>query len=371
MHKLLLLQALRAVAAALVVFSHALQTYSEKITPTQWVQLEWGAGFGVQVFFIISGFIIYRTTVNQPPGPCSVVRFLSRRVVRIAPVYWLATLIYALKLILQGNPPGWLAMGESLLFIPYRNPDEAGMMRPVLGVGWSLNYEMFFYLLLGLALMLPKAARFTAVSMMLLGFMLLGQSRTGGADSGYWLLATHWLGYFLLGMCIAMAESRLHAHLPALRGSVVLIAVGLLVGCFLLLSNRLTLTPAQGHLLSASLGTLAVLLCVTARSGRAQNRHVRFVQRWLVNAGDGSYSTYLFHSFALGPVARVLAKLHITPPPLLFAAAMVLLCSLLGYVIYRLFELRVTGVLNAQLARRLPQAAPLTAEPALSVTKPR
>lgn len=272
MHKLLLLQALRAVAAALVVFSHALQTYSEKILHTDLTQWEWGAGFGVQVFLIISGFIIYRTTINQAPGPYSTARFLSRRIVRIAPVYWLATGIYALKLIAQSNPPGWLAFSESLFFIPFRNPAENDMIRPVLGVGWSLNYEMFFYVVLAFALLLPKQARFAAVTTLMLGFMLLGQERMAAAESGLWLLATHWLGYFLLGMFIAMAESRLHAHLPALRGTVVLASVGLIVVTFLLLRNLVPMTDAQGHMVSATLGTLAVLLCVTARRKAVKTR---------------------------------------------------------------------------------------------------
>ncbi len=371
MHKLLMLQALRAVAAGLVVFSHALQTYSEKITHTDLTQLEWGAGFGVQVFFIISGFIIYRTSVSQLPGPQSVVRFLSRRLVRIAPIYWLATLIYALKLIAQSNPPGWLPLSESLLFIPYRNPNENDMMRPVLGVGWSLNYEMFFYLVLGAALMLPRQARFAAVTTLMLAFMWLGQTRTGAAEAGLWLLATHWLGYFLLGMFIAMAESRLHAYLPALHGTVVLGALATIVAAYLLIRNLLPMTDAQGHLVSATLGTQAVLLCVTARNSNSELPLSLLFQRCLVNAGDGSYSTYLFHSFVLGPVARILAKLSIMPPPLLFAAFMVLLCTLVGFIAFRVFESRLTLYLNHQVDRVLPRTFAQSGEADHEIAAPR
>ena len=371
MHKLLLLQALRAVAAGLVVFSHALQTYSGKILHTDLTQLEWGAGFGVQVFFIISGFIIYRTTIDQPPGLHSTARFLSRRIVRIAPVYWLATAIYALKLIAQSNPPSWLAFTESLFFIPFRNPAENDMMRPVLGVGWSLNYEMFFYVVLAAALLLPKQARFAAVTTLMLAFMLLGQTHVAGAEAGLWLLATHWLGYFLLGMFIAMAESRLHAHLPALRGTVVLSSVAAIVVTYLLTRNLLTMTDAQGHLVSGTLGTLAVMLCVTARPSRSTNPLSRQIQRWLVNAGDGSYSTYLFHSFVLGPAARILAKLHITPPPLLFAALMVIVCTIVGYIVFRLFESRMTLMLNRRIDRLLPKGAPHGGETDHKVAAPR
>lgn len=90
-----------------------------------------------------------------------------------------------------------------------------------------------------------------------------------------------------------------------------------------------------------------------------------------MNAGDGSYSTYLFHSFVLGPVARVLAKLHITPPALLFAAAMVVVCTLVGYAVFKVFESRVTLYLNRQLDQILPKTPPQGGEADHKVAAPR
>ncbi|MCE7063541.1 acyltransferase [Dyadobacter sp. CY343] len=122
------IQILRAIAALLVVFAHF-----EFIHPAV-------GGFGVDIFFIISGFIM-AYIVNKNPDA-----FLYRRLVRIIPIYWFMTL---LTLALYAVKPSWFrslivtpeAIIKSLLFIPYRLKGSG----PILSLGWTLVYEMFFY----------------------------------------------------------------------------------------------------------------------------------------------------------------------------------------------------------------------------------
>ncbi len=138
------IQALRAFAAVLVVTFH-----TGYIWPTGF-----GVGsFGVDVFFVISGYIMARICDTNPSY------FLRRRLIRIVPPYWVLTLlIFALAWKLprltgatRTTPKELL---DSLFFIPFIK--ETGIFRPVLFVGWSLNYEMFFYLAIAAALLLSR-----------------------------------------------------------------------------------------------------------------------------------------------------------------------------------------------------------------------
>ena len=104
---------------------------------------------GVDLFFVISGFIMYHTNRDRFGRGGAPTDFFVRRLIRIVPLYWLCTLavvllhfggLYANKVIT------WFSLGSSLLFLPDPNI--------VLGVGWTLNYEMYFYSIFAIWLLL-------------------------------------------------------------------------------------------------------------------------------------------------------------------------------------------------------------------------
>ena len=109
------LQALRAIAAAMVVFDHAVVTWYDKLAgtaaPATALHL---SAFGVKLFFCISGFIIFNSVWNLWAGWPSVKNFAVRRLIRIVPLYWCITLIYAGKLSLQGSSPTIVQLFQSL-----------------------------------------------------------------------------------------------------------------------------------------------------------------------------------------------------------------------------------------------------------------
>jgi exopolysaccharide production protein ExoZ len=136
------LQVLRGLAALAVVFYHTAFTISGSVhTDFQ----------AVSVFFVISGFIM--TYISR--DDCN--RFLANRLIRIVPLYWLCTLLPVASTWLKGSGRMWSDASletilESLFFVPYRN--SIGDVQPLLAVGWTLNLEMFFYLLFSIALMI-------------------------------------------------------------------------------------------------------------------------------------------------------------------------------------------------------------------------
>src|SRR5262249_47851617 len=137
---------LRALAALAVVYFH--------VTSDAGLQLPVNIGaHGVDVFFVISGFIIAYIGARSPDG------FLVRRLIRIVPFYWAATLVvFAVALlyphVMRTTQADFAQLVYSLLFIPRETP-YAGML-PTLILGWSLNYEMYFYVLFALSLLLAR-----------------------------------------------------------------------------------------------------------------------------------------------------------------------------------------------------------------------
>jgi exopolysaccharide production protein ExoZ len=164
-----IIQALRAIAALLVVSTHVETGFRENPNIAQpWVSQFGGlsgfGGIGVDIFFIISGFIMVYVGVPYFRRESSIKDFLLRRVLRIYPLYWLVSLLYIgaataktmLSLVagqsftesLDFDLQWHRLLGALTLFPSY---NEIGNIQPILGVGWTLSYEVFFYLVFALA----------------------------------------------------------------------------------------------------------------------------------------------------------------------------------------------------------------------------
>ncbi|AUF95914.1 peptidoglycan/LPS O-acetylase OafA/YrhL [Pseudomonas sp. BIGb0278] len=164
------LQALRAFAAWVVVCHHFMQIFFDfhASGPVGALLAERGA-VGVDIFFVISGLVIYLSTRDKDIVPS---QFLLNRALRIIPAYWFYTALMALLLFgasrwMPHQVFDWQHLLLSLLFIPAENPGGYGMY-PTLNVGWTLNFEMFFYLLFGLAFMVRRRLHLLLVTAALL-----------------------------------------------------------------------------------------------------------------------------------------------------------------------------------------------------------
>ncbi|MHB0776111.1 acyltransferase family protein [Halomonas sp. WWR20] len=158
---LISVQALRAFAAWLVVFHHFMQVFFDFEADRLMGHLLSTRGqVGVDIFFVISGFVIYVSTAGKHiPSR----KFLLNRIARVVPAYWLYTAITALIIYYAGDvmPVYGLSAKElvmSMLFLPSENPGGFGLY-PILPVGWSLNFEMLFYVIFALSLLVAERYR--------------------------------------------------------------------------------------------------------------------------------------------------------------------------------------------------------------------
>ncbi|MCI1710745.1 MAG: acyltransferase [Chiayiivirga sp.] len=137
------LQVLRAVAALSVVVFHAGRYVADRVPEAAW---RWGE-FGVDVFFVLSGCVMAWAT--RPGTPA--LAFFARRFARIAPMYWLATLVVAVALwqwpsLFHAAVLDPMHLAQSLAFLPHYSPGAPDQIWPLFVPGWTLNYEMYFYL---------------------------------------------------------------------------------------------------------------------------------------------------------------------------------------------------------------------------------
>jgi peptidoglycan/LPS O-acetylase OafA/YrhL len=167
---------MRAIAAWLVIADHALLELTHNRPEDSLTHVAWTLGsVGVYVFFVLSGFVMVHISWDRFAEAAAAPVFLRRRIVRIVPLYWLATLAalaYHRVSATHGANAGWSELVKSLAFIPYSN--EEGTWNPVLPQGWTLDYEMMFYAIFALGLLFPRRLALPLLALTLGAFVVVG-----------------------------------------------------------------------------------------------------------------------------------------------------------------------------------------------------
>ena len=288
------IQMLRAVAAWLVVVHHFDQLVLGFDSGTWTGRVLAGAGsFAVEIFFVISGFIMHASLKGGAP---SARRFAVRRIERIVPVYWLATAVFVLAsaaFLPAGSAYGAWNPGtffKSLLFIPHDHAGGIGRF-PVLTVGWSLNFEMFFYAALTAAIVVFRQRwMWPTVGLM---FLLPVAVRLSGMPAGS-LLGSRLLWLFAAGVVVGELWSRRQP--PGKQAWAVFHLLAVVAACVAYLAGSLAPHGSTVDLaLKMLLVTLLVWTALQCESSLPRSRWARLG----VSLGDSSYSTYLVHPIIL------------------------------------------------------------------------
>jgi exopolysaccharide production protein ExoZ len=300
------LQVLRGIAASLVVLHHFAGIYKDGIPGHSWIYAS-GLGnlgrCGVDIFFVISGFIMVYTT-GRKAGADDALIFIRRRILRIYPLYWIWTsVLLALWLggaveQLRHYSTGYLI--RSYLLIPAFN---GTYFEPLLQPGWTLSFEMLFYVVFSCGVLLKLRSGkilFLAAAFSLMALL----ARFLAPDSGMrYLLTNPIIVEFLFGVLIAEMLIRL----PAMRGNrFSRFLPGALVsgGAFALLCT--VKIPNADSMRFALYGIPAFFVVLgAAMLGPAA------APKFLVHLGDASYSIYLAHFFLAQAYASALKHLPI------------------------------------------------------------
>ena len=325
-------QILRGIAATLVVFHHSLEE-SRAISPSiapEWL-IRFGAS-GVDIFFVISGFIIYSVTYGrEPQNPEPAPLFLTKRFIRIFPLYWIC-LLATLALWFSGYFYRSLhfdahIFGCSVFLLP------GGKL--IIGVAWTLVYEMYFYYLFSITLYLRNAriAVVTTTAFICTG-LLLGNLLPEG-DLKYFFsdpIALEFcfglvLSYLIHCRVVDWAWLR-HLWLPGLI---------LLAGAAAFAENKGSTAGIAADVRYVAWGVPALL--VTASFIKMQFDK-SLLTRILRPIGDASYSLYLTHPTVMIVIA-FLIKLHILRAiayPIVLPLLFVVICIVFGLLTHFLIE---------------------------------
>jgi exopolysaccharide production protein ExoZ len=331
------IQYLRGFAACGVLLFHAAE------------RAGWSFGVGaagVDVFFVISGFIMWVVTCRRSPSPTE---FLVRRIQRIVPLYWGLTLLVAAVAVLVPsafpamNPsPGHVIL--SLLFVPHR--DAGGYIAPLIVPGWTLDYEMFFYLLFAAGLLAPAKARPWAMTLALVGLAAIRW--LGDTHNAVWSTLTNpLLLEFGAGLWLGKAWSE--RRLPGRAFGWTLLVAGLLAFAAVTVA-QIDVEPVR--VLVWGLPALALVAGAVSLEQAGPLPHW-----WPLRAlGDASYSVYLIHGLAVSAAARLLQIVGLEAPiPLFFASILAGLAA--GLAAYQLVEKPMMKLFRTGMPAKRPGPA--------------
>ena len=334
-HSLLSIQLLRALAALLVLVGHALHDSNFIVAKSGLVAHDvtfMSFGIGVDIFFVISGFIMLYTTAGKFGTSGAPRQFLLRRLLRIAPLYWLMTTalivgaFIAPKLL---NVPieGWRSIIESYLFIPGLRAN--GEVRPLLALGWTLNYEMFFYVFFACCLLFPLKRGLLLLTAFFICFVAAGALfKMPTTALAFW--SDSIIFEFLFGVAIAWMF-REGLRLSAVTAiAIFLLGTGLAIG----LGPLWGVEDVLPRFMAA--GIPAALIVFAAACGP------RLPATWfvapLVLIGDASYSLYLSHPFVIRPLRNLWLALPVQMPVWTYVVACCVAAILGAIALYWMVE---------------------------------
>ena len=334
------LHLLRVIAALGVVYFHT--------TSTAGLKLDWDVGSrGVDVFFVISGFIIAYIGTTKPD------QFFVRRLIRVVPFYWAATLfVFAMVMVLphmfRTTSASVPHLVSSLLFIPH---ESAGEMQPTLILGWSLNFEMFFYVLFAMALRIsPRWSPAICVGWIVAFVLVIHTIAGNNAIMNFYarpivLEFCYGIGVFYLFSWCSARKDRL-VQFGALKWLLLAVLVGNLIAIAVFEQYLRTAFPRYIIAGIPSFFIVASALLLERLYGvRANNRLIFLL-------GEASYIIYLVHPYIVFTALRVVVKDAGALSSLVLLALIVgllALTSAIAVAIHVWFEKPVMAFLRARL----------------------
>jgi exopolysaccharide production protein ExoZ len=329
MQKVESLQAYRGIAAILVVLYHV-SDYMRARIGASFLGGLFNFGFvGVDLFFVLSGFIIFWVNESKIGRPDTLRSYAFKRLIRIYPIYWAITVvklasIYALRSSAKDYERSAVVIVKSFLLIPQVN-------LPLVGAAWTLSYELLFYALFGLTILGgTRIAYLLAGTWMvgIVGFTLFA----GQTDAEAGFLASFLLNErnleFLLGCLGAYLVRR--GQLPRART--------LLVGGLILFVIAGISIDLESAFSPVPFAVAAFLLVVGSAS--AERQGLLSVPRIMVYLGDASYSIYLLAFAWVESILLLLDHIHLVErlSPQLIGVLVSILAVTGGAFVYQYVE---------------------------------
>jgi exopolysaccharide production protein ExoZ len=295
MKQIISIQYLRAVAALAVVYHHAFENH----LGSELSSFAFGI-WGVDIFFVISGFIMWVTTAKSSINAAS---FWRRRAIRIYPIYWVALSVWIVGRYIV---PDRLANADvtvgtmilSYFLVPQYHLVFRPHIWPILIPGWTLQYEIFFYAIFGLSLTITAVRQRAACILICISTLALAGAIFEPTNALTKTYTDPLLCEFGSGVILGIFFLN-GGRLPQ-RLALGTVAVAL----FCLMIGEYIFSESWRFLVLGVPAFLVVLGAVSLEESLARRPATS-----LVLLGDASYSLYLFHPIAVAIAAVIWARL--------------------------------------------------------------
>ena len=340
--KLVYIQFLRAAAALSVVVFHAIGTGETYLRgqDTEWFGLFRHGDVGVDMFFVVSGFIMFHSCNKPNVDPWL---FIAHRIRRIVPIYWVLTVAFVFVGLISPvifRSQSWMDGGfilASFFFMSFLFD-----RMPIIYVGWSLEYEMLFYFLIFFFMLAVPRYIWGSIAVLFAVGVAAGTMLDPGEKTGVLMFLTRsYLLEFVYGVSVAMwLEQR---RVPGIILAAILGATALV-----LFDNP------WNSLIVAGIPASLVIWAAVMLNRRWPD--IGPVGRCLGFLGDASYSLYLVQVFTIPAVFKVVLK---TMPALsldLAIALATLVTLAAGVLTYALMERPLMAVTGRLIFRQRQRA---------------
>ncbi|UJP09722.1 acyltransferase [Microbacterium sp. KUDC0406] len=347
--RLAYLDALRLVAALMVVFYHYIgRNHShwgadvEVLFPFVSKFTSWGA-LGVQLFFLISGFVILMSAEGRTLGA-----FVASRVSRLYPAYWFAVLSTAAMMTWIARPGEFRDVSIQEVLINLTMMQSGFGVRSIDGVYWTLWVELLFYIMIGCLVLIGITER-RVLAIALLWPLIGAIAQNSDATFLTAILSPQYAPFFSAGMVLYLIYSRGHNVLRWLvftYASLVAVfqASTYWVAGAMSRDTERNLSPAFGAVVVVLMIGVVILVTLTPLSHRGP--------RWLVTAGALTYPLYLIHEnwgwWMIGWLDPLFGKWATV-------AVVVLTMLVAAFVIERLIERPLRKVLSSGIKSSFEQ----------------
>lgn len=322
-------------AASLVVLHHSIKEFSG--TPAF-------GEFGVDIFFVISGFIISHMTQHDRE------QFFTRRLIRIVPLYWMFT--GAIALIAYLTPHLLISVKwdvshalASLIFVPWWM--DTLEFEPLLPMGWTLNYEIWFYVLFSVAMRITFLYREAMCAVLIVGVYGLTNLLPLDRTSVLSFYTNSIVLEFIVGMALAMWYRSKKAFFDRVPGIVVLFGAVAAFGMFYYTTYVSHLNISRSVYSGLPAG-VCVMACLCIEGAFKQFR--RGVISAVLVGGEISYPLYLLHMFVVAGLGRVV----MTSPVSVLEGFLVALplASVVAYLASRYCDKPIRRMLSVAFLKR-------------------
>ena len=293
--------------------------------------------WGVDIFFVISGFIMMYVTENNQKN------FLIKRIIRIVPLYWILTLgVFSIAIfypdLLNNTTANFEHLIKSLFFVPF-DKNSSGHF-PILFLGWTLNFEIIFYILFSISLFFSKKNKLILSSVFIVLFLLFNSF----LSDKYFISASYFdfiFFEFIFGMAAFVIWKKFKNKIPLNLFNHLIFLLFLFLTTFIL-NYFYTIR-------SISFGVPSFILLIYFLFFL---NHKRF-PKIFVTLGDASYCIYLLHPYIVQTFYKIfeIGKYGFIIQSF-FTVIIVILVCLISILIYKLIELPINVSLRKKFVKQ-------------------